>query len=201
MLPRAFLCLLLGVASAAAAIDFTPVVSELTSEGFTYRTVTLKQDRAPVTFVAPLGWTVRGNTAALQMTPPKTEFAEASIQAAPLTSPVFDEPVVAALERNALANVPPTSQGAKVESKRENAVVFGHRLSYEIVISYATLGETFHRSFVFVNLDDTRLVFRLSAKKADFEKVYDAFRRSITSWQFLPGKSSSAKAPVNAALQ
>lgn len=201
MLSRTFLCLLLSVASAAAAIDFTPVVSELTSEGFTYRTVTLKQDGAPVTFVAPLGWTVRGNTDALQLTPSKTDFAEGAIRAAPLTSPAFDGPVVAALEQNALASAPPTSQGAKVESKRENPVVFGHRLSYEIVISYAILGETFQRSFVLVNLDDMQLVFRLSAKKAGFEKLNDAFRRSITSWQFLPRKGSSAEAPVNTALQ
>jgi hypothetical protein len=200
MFARTLLCLLLGVASAAAAVDFTPHVTEETSEGFTYRHVTVKVGDGTATFIAPLNWTIRGSKDAVEMAS-KADFTDATVQALPLTSATFEEPVVTRLLKTALASAPPTSQDVKLVSQRENPVVFGPRLSYEVVISYTTLGDTFYRSFVFVNLEDTQLVFRVSARKANFEKVNDAFRRSITSWQFLPGKGSSAEAPVNAALQ
>jgi hypothetical protein len=181
--------------TANAAIDFTPVVEEYTSQGFVYRKVTLKGEKGVIRFVSPLGWNVRGTKDLLQLYPPNQSFAEATMSARTVDGPAsFDSAMIEALEQQVLGTAPPNSQAARIVKHELNPVPMGANSSLEIVISYDTLGRTFQKSVIIVQNADQQLVFRLSAPKEDFDTLNQAFRRSIGSWQSIEPAASVATA-------
>jgi hypothetical protein len=124
--------------------------------------------------------------------PPNKNFAEGTITANPLAGPKpFDELTVKALEQRVLSEAPPGSQAVQVVRREENPVSMGPNPSLEIVISYATLGHTFHRSVIFVHTADTQLAFRFTSTKEDFTVLNESFRRSVASWQWIDGAAAS----------
>ncbi len=185
-----FLLLAVALRSATAAIDFTPLVKEYTRQGMVYRQVTLKDDKADITFVPPQGWTVRGVSARLQLSPPHSNLAEATVEAASLPGPQpFDEKTTKVIEQQVVDSAPPGSQAVQVLKREQNPVLMNQNLSFEVVISYQVLGRTFCRSVLFVRTPDTELVFRFSAPKPDFDALNNDFRLSITSWQWIEAKA------------
>jgi len=133
----------------------------------------------------PRLWSCRGDALRLGFTPPDQSLAEGIVQAAPAKGgQLFDEPAVKTLEAQVLGTLPAGSQGAIVISKVENPVILYQNLSYEFVVSYQTLGQSFQRSVIFVNCPDKQLIFTFSAPKPVFDNLNKAFRRSIYSWQW-----------------
>ena len=179
--------------TANAAIDFTPVVEEYTSQGFVYRKVTLRGERGVIRFVPPLGWNVRGTKELLQLYPPNQTLAEATMSARTVSAPIsFDAAMIETLEQQALGTAPPTSQAARVVKHELNPIPMGANPSLEIIISYSALGRIFQKSVIIVQVGDQQLVFRLSAPKEHFDALDQAFRRSIGSWQWIEPAASSA---------
>lgn len=180
------LTLLLGtIYSARAVIDFTPVVEEYTSQGFVYRKVSFKEEKGPIKFVPPLGWNVRGSKDVVQLNPPNRNFVEATISATPLSAPApFDDARVDALKQQVLRDAPAASQSIQLVRCNLNPVPMAPYPSVEIVISYKTLGRVFEKGVIFVEADDTRLAFRLTAPREEFEGLSQDFRGSIASWQW-----------------
>ena len=72
----------------------------------------------------------------------------------------------------------------KVLSEEQNTIPLKAGANYEITASYQALGETYIRRALYINLPDTQLIFRLSARKNEFEGLYRIFRGSILSWQW-----------------
>jgi hypothetical protein len=180
------------VCSVAAEIDLTPSVREYTSQGFVYRQVKLKQDTQDIMFVLPQGWNVRGGKDRLQLQPPSDNFAEGTITANSLAAPKpFDEPTVKALEQQVLSQAPAGSQALQVVRREENPVAMGPNPSLEIVISYATLGHTFHRSVIFVHTTNAQLVFQFTSPIKEFDRFNGDFRRCMSSWQWINGPAAS----------
>jgi hypothetical protein len=187
MSPRISILLFLAftMRAASAAIDLTPTVAEYSSQGFTYRRVTLKQDAGTITFVPPDNWEVRGGKDRLQLQPPNKPLVEATITATTLPAPrPFDEATVRALEQQILAEAPPGSQ-PQVLSREENPIAMGQYLSLEVVISYHALGRIFQKSVIFVHAANTQLIFRFTAPREDFAMLNSSFRRCIGSWQWI----------------
>jgi hypothetical protein len=192
-----FLFVLLAINSASGEIDFTPEIKEYTAEGFTHRRVTLKNDKGSVTFGPPARWTIRGDKEVLRLSPPESNFVEATVQTASLPTPlVFDEAGLKALEQQVMREVPPASQSAQIVKRTQNAVIIGPHRTFEFIVSYQALGQTFHRSVIFANTPDKPLVFRLTAPKANFDSFADDFRRSVSSWNWI--EKLAAAAPVSA---
>ena len=196
-------CLFLLVLSAAlqtseAAIDLTPTRAEYTAEGVTVQQLIFQDGKRRISYEPPWKWTFRGDASRLQFMPPSQNFAEGVVQAAPpLRTPGFDEATVKALESQVMNTLPSGSQGVTLISQQKNPVILNQNLSYEFVVSYQTLGETFHRSVIFVNCPEAQLVFRFTAPKAVFESLNSAFRRSLYSWQWIEPPATAA-APVMA---
>ena len=177
--------LLVTICSGQAGIDFTPAVEEYSSQGFTYRKVTLKEEKGLIKFVLPFGWGVRGNKDMLQLNPSNQTLTEATISATPLNGPTpFDDAAIEALKQKVLRDAPPASQSVQLVSCNLNPVPMAPYQSVEIVISYMALGRTFQKGVIFVQADDTQLVFRLSAAQDEFNSLSQAFRGSIGSWQW-----------------
>ena len=177
--------------NAYAAIDFTPAVEEYSSQGFVHRKVTLKEEKGMITFVLPQAWNVRGSKNLLQLSPPNSNFVDASISATPLTGPTpFNDETVEALKQQILRSAPPASQSVGLVRSELNPVPMAPYPSVEIVVSYQALGRTFGKSVIFVQADDTQLVFSLTAPKEEFDSLSQTFRQSISSWQWRQPKPS-----------
>lgn len=194
----AFACLLFLVLETRADIDFTPTVNRYFAHGGEYSSVSFKDDKRTITMNVPRKWNCRGDASRLQFTPPDQSFAEGIVQAAPpMRAPAFDEATVKALEAHVIATLPPESQGATVISRMENSVILNQNLSYEFVVSYQTLGQTFHRSVIFVNGPEAQLIFRFTAPQKSFANLNSTFNRSVCSWSITePGAADSG--PVTA---
>lgn len=200
MLKTFFTSVLLGLitCSARAGIDFTPSVHEYTSQGIAYRQVRLKTDTGVVTFVPPLGWEVRGTKDRLQMEPAGKNFSELTASARSLAQPLpFDGATVERLKQEVLTSTPASSAAAQIISCEQNTMMGGNP-SVEIVVSYAALGRTFQRSVLYVRTATTEMVFRFTAPKTEFAALNQAFRQSISSWQWVepktPGRGHTAVA-------
>lgn len=176
-------CLLLLVPGTRADIDFTPTMNREISYGEEHSTVSFKDDKRTITMAVPRKWNCRGDASRLQFMPPDQGFAEGVVEAAPrLRAAGFDEATLKALEAQVLGTLPSGSQAVTVISRMENSVILNQNLSYEFVVSYETLGRTFHRSVIFVNCPEALLVFRFTAPKAAFASLNSAFNRSVCSW-------------------
>jgi hypothetical protein len=185
------LLLLTTISSSNGGIDFTPAIEEYSSQGFVYRRVTLKEERGPIKFVLPQGWLVRGASGRLQLNPANGGFAEATITASPLTGPAqFNEATMEALKQQALRTAPSASNSVQLIRCEPNPVPMAPYTSVGFVTSYTALGRTFEKSMIFVQADDTQLVFSLTAPKEEFDGLYQLFRTSISSWQWRQPKTS-----------
>lgn len=187
---------------APGAIDLNPAVSEYTAEGFTFHKLLFKHDKQQIAFEPPRLWSYRFTGDALQLLPGNVERAEAAICATALASPQpLDARVIDATRQQFLHSLPAESQAVTVVAEEQNPAL-NNSPSYEITASYQALGEMFVRSTLFVNLPDTQLSFRLTARKVDFDTLYSAFRSSILSWHWInPQAAPGASAVATAASQ
>jgi hypothetical protein len=182
--------LVLGLALLAstvnAGVDLAPTPAEYTAEGITIKQLMFRDDERRVSYELPHGWNYRSEGARLVLTPgAKFERAEAVIQASRLEVPQpLDDKAVAAFKQQFLASLPPSSQMIELSSEELNPVRLDGNLSYAITASFQTLGETFVRSTVVINLPDTQLRFQITGRKADFEALNRAFRGSLSTWRW-----------------
>ena len=187
---RCFLLLLLLICFARVAeagLDFTAKRTEYVNEGIIYQQLSFKDGTRAVSLDLPSRWTPRGSAARLQLIPPDAKFAEASIEATPLETPLpaWDEQALQALRHRALSAVPPGSQSVEIVGEQQNSIVIGGTHGgFEVVVAYKTLGETFRRSIVFVNLPHAQLIFRFTAPEEDFGRLNGTFQRAVRSWQW-----------------
>ena len=183
----------------AIALDLTPAVSEYIAEGITFRQLTFQDGKRKAVYEPPRLWSYRGGGSRLQLMPPEVDRADAIIQVVESKmAPGFDEKAIATLKEQSLLSVPPGSQAAALVSEEQNPVNLDNSASYGVTISYKALGETFIRSIVFVNLAESQLTFRLTARQADFGQLQRVFRPTIFSWHWAdptPPKSASQALP------
>ena len=189
--------ILATVISAKAGIDLTPSVNDYVSEGIRYQKLIFHDDKRSVEYNPPANWTYAGSAGQLRLSPPKKSFAEATIEAMSLDKPQpLDQTLVKAVEQRLIAELPPGSQFAKVEQELENSVPVNGGPSFELIISYQAMGEKLVKSLVMANVRDTQLMFRLTARKDDFEALHRDFKASIFSLHWVEpseGHSGIAK--------
>src|SRR4051812_36937825 len=169
--------------TAGATLDLSPVAKEYASQGFTYVQLSFKHDDGRVAYNPPLKWTYKGSGTRLQLTPPNTPFAMAQIEAGPGGQPLTPE-LRESMVKQALNEVPPGSQTIELVSQGENTLLIDGRGSFEILLSYKVMGESFRRSIVYVLVGDMKLAFRVTARTADFDAIGTAFHASLGSWRW-----------------
>jgi hypothetical protein len=183
--------------SARGRIDLTPSASEYTAEGITFKQLSFRDGKRRIMYELPRQWGYRSDGTSLQLMPPKSGRADASIQVADLSkSQPFDEKLFAALREQSVQAAPPGALNVTLLTEEVNPVRLERGDAYAVTISYQTLGETFVRSTLYVNLSDAQLTFRLTARKAEFETFQRAFRSSILSWHWVendPGPANAQK--------
>jgi hypothetical protein len=186
--------ILATLVTAKAGIDLTPSVNDYVSEGMKYQKLIFRDDKRRVEYNPPVNWSFVGSAGQLRLTPPKKNFAEATIEAVMLEkAQPLDQMAVKALEQRAIADLPPGSQFAKVEQELENSVPVNGGPSFEIVISYQAMGEKLVKSLVLANVQNAQLIFRLTARKDDFETLHRDFKASIFSWHWVEASQSASE--------
>lgn len=179
------LLLALLVATAQASVDLTPIPGERVLAGIKFQQLIFQEKGRKITYEQPRGWKYSGGGASIKFSPPELANAEAEIDQTPLQAPQnFDEKTMKALEEQVLSSVPANSQNAALVGTEKNPVTVNRHETFEVVVAYQISGVEFQRSVLFLNLPDTQLRFRVTARKQDFEKIHKAFRGSIYSWQW-----------------
>jgi hypothetical protein len=197
MPPRSTIALLLLLLAATSngGIDLTPSPSEYVANGMKFQQLIFKDDKRRIEYEPPRGWSFDGGPNQLHLKPTQKNFAEAVIIATPLSKPqALDDNATKLLEQQLIAGLPVGSQFVKIEEEISNSVLVNGNASLEIILSYQSMGEKFWRSVLFVNLSDTQLTFRLTAKKDDFQALHREFRTSLFSWRWIDQSETSAEA-------
>jgi hypothetical protein len=186
MKSKALFLLAIFACQGHAAVDFTPTQSTREQDGIIFPQLFFKQDGQQISYEQPTGWKYRGDSSRIAFAPPNVAQAEAAIEQALLPAPQnFDDPTVKLLKQQVIDSVPKNSLHIEVASEEKNPLMPNGHETYEVVVTYQISGIEFERSILFLNLPDTQLRFCVTAHKQDFEKIHNAFRASIFSWQWL----------------
>lgn len=183
--PISFFIFVACAISAQASIDLTPVPSERVLAGIKFPKLNFREDGRLITYEPPRNWRYTGGGQRLRLTPPELAQAHGEIDQIPLREPQeFNEETLKAIRENTLAALPQGNQHPEIVSEAVNAFAVNGHGTYELTVSYEAYGEKFMTAVVYVNMPTTQLRFRTVARAADFEKVHEAFRISIFSWQW-----------------
>ena len=188
-----------AMSAANAGIDLTPSPSEYVAEGMKHQQLTFVQDKQRIEYEPPPSWAFDSSARLVKLIPPQKHFAEATIEAIPLTKPQsLDENIVKTLEQQFVAGLPPGSQFVTLVSAEQNPILLNGNRTLEVTASYQLMGEKFLKSALFINLPDTQLIFRFTARKDDFEALHQIFRTSILSWQWVENTEPTSAQTTNA---
>ena len=187
------LSLLSAAGFAQAGINLSTSVSEYVANGMKMRQLVFRDDKRNIEYEPPQDWSIDATENQLTLRP-KKNFAEAAIIVAPLQkAQPLDEDAIKVLAGQFMASLPVGSQFAKIEEQVANPVLLDGNASVEITASYQLMGEKFLRSTIFVNLPHAQLLFRLSARKDDFQALHRDFKTSILSWHWVDQTEGSAE--------
>ena len=194
----ALLSSLIAVAgTVTAGVDLTPSPVQVDDDGVKYQQLRFKsRDGGSVLFTPPQGWSFSGGGGRLVFKPPGKDFAEAVLETVPLPAPApIDEAVRNEFKEQVVATLPPGSQSIATVAETENAIMPAGNPSFEVVVSYQLMGKTFQRSALLVHTPRERLLFRVTAQKADYMSLANEFGRSAMTWLFIEAKPAEGAAP------
>lgn len=186
-------CLVVSAFGALGAIDFTPTEGARVLEGITFKQLHFHQDGHVITYEPPHGWSCNGDGSGLRLAPADVSQAQATVQQSALNAPqVFDGPTTKQLQQFVLGSLPAGAQNIALIAEEQTPVHIHGQDTYGVTLSYNLLGQDYEVNVLFANLGDTQLRFRVVARKADFDKVWRAFRGSLFSlfWQENPARPS-----------
>ena len=179
------LLFVLARSAAGSPIEFSEVVRDYMGEGILYHRLVFNEDKRQIFYQLPKGWRCAVTGKSLQLTPPNTSFAGAQIESIPLPAPQpITQAMAPALTQQVVDALPPASQHVSVVKQEQNPILLNNNPSFEVLVSYSILGDTFERGVLFVNTPTNQIVFKFTARKSEFDALYRAFRSSILTWEW-----------------
>lgn len=180
--------LLIATASLARAqIDFTPRSQPAQFEGVAVNETAFKNGDKWVHYSPPGGWEMRGEGRLLSLKPRNATFAAAEVESRPLpANTALDDDALQKLKAELEHGLPKDAQEVTWEPVEPDPVLLNQHETRRLTVSYHAIAQRFTVSVIVCNFADQQIRFRLEARTDDFEKLYDAFRRSLYTWQGLP---------------
>jgi hypothetical protein len=168
-------------------IDFTPVPYEVQLEGIKSTQPGFRDGTAMVTFSPPEGWRVDGAGAVLQMQPTEASAALARVETRPLPELTIGSPEwLKAVQSSLSAVLPKEAQELTwLPETEQNPVVFNQHDTLRLEATYTVLGQSFRATVLVCHLEKQQLLMMLTSRDRDFPKLYEAWRRSLFTWQGL----------------
>lgn len=167
-----------------AELQLTPAISEYQLDGVKFKQLAFPNGDKRATYQPPPGWNWAGSANQLTLHPVGKSQAEAIISKTPLPQSVaFDDETINKLVAEVIASLPKEATAVKVVSQGKNPLVINRKETFQVVISYNLLGQTFNRSILFLNNDREQLRFQLVARPSDFKELQKTFQASLYTWQ------------------
>jgi hypothetical protein len=187
MVSRITALLLCAAAVAHAQIDFTPRTRPTQFEGVAVNEPAFRNGEGWVQYVPPGGWEMQGEGRTLTLKPRDKTFAAASIESRALpANKTLDEDLVLRLKAEIQHSLPKEAEQVTWEAVEANPVLLNRHETRRVTVSYHAFAQQFTVTMIVCNFADQQIRFRLETRADDFEKLYDAFRRSLYTWQGLP---------------
>lgn len=176
----------LTATSAQATLQLTPTISEYELDGVKFKQLAFSDGVKTAAYQPPKGWDYFGSGDRLTLRPPGKSQAEATIRRLPLPeSYAFTDENVRKLLEEATASVPKDSSSVSIVSQEKSPLRISGKETFQVIVSYNLLGQTFNRSILFLNRDGDQLQFQLTSLNADFRVLQAAFQSSLYSWHNL----------------
>lgn len=182
----AALFLALSVA-AQARIEFTPTPYFVQFEGIRVQQPGFRDGDTTVTFEPPAGWTIDGSGPVLNLVPKDFALAMARVETRRLgTGPVDSEENLKFARDYFAQMLPRGASGLTWQPEVErNPVLLNKHDTVRIEGAYAASNQGFRATVILCNLAEQQLIFVVSGRDRDFPKLYEAWRRSLFTWQGL----------------
>jgi hypothetical protein len=172
--------------SVRAELQLIPALADYQVEGVKFNRLAFQDGNKNSTYEPPLGWDYSGSGNCLTLRPPGKSQTEATISRLPLPEPyAFTDENLKKLLTEATASVPKNSSTVSVVLQAKNPIRISGKDTFEVIVSYNLLGQTFERSILFLNRDRDQLRFQLTAPNADFKQLQATFQSSLCSWRNL----------------
>lgn len=183
MVSRVIVALCLGVVTAQAGINFTPQQQSTSLEGRPVSQTAFQNGSGKVIYNPPPGWTMQGSGSRLVLSP-HPSLSEALVEARPLPpNSDLDGATMEAIKKEMLSSLPKESEKIEWEPVEVNPVLFNQHESRRLTLSYSLFAQRLKLTVLYCNFAEEQIRFRLGCRDNDFGKLYDAFRRSMYTWQ------------------
>lgn len=170
------------VLPARATIDFTATTGDRELEGIHFPQLIFHQNEHQITYEKPRDWNFSSDSGGMRLAPPDVAQAQVVVLQTPLTTPqVLDDATTKQLQQFVLSSAPSGAQNVVLIGEEKNPLQIHGQPTYAVTIGYNYFGQDFEACVLFVNLGDTQVRFRTTARKVDFDKVHRAFRGSLFS--------------------
>ena len=181
-----FLTLRLAMA-AGNLVKFSAALQDFEGEGITYHRLVFNDGKRVVYYQPPRGWKCNASDNLLTLTPADRTFTEAKILSVAVDSPVaLDDRAADAFKQQVLASLPDGSRNAAVVKQEQNGMMLNNNPMLEVIVSYDVYGQSFRRTVFLLNTPTNQIRFQFTARKADFDALYNMFRASVVTWEWQP---------------
>jgi hypothetical protein len=179
---------LLGLATvrACAQVDFTPKESFYLAEATKVVCVAFRNGSSEVSYTQPHAWILSGGGSKLTLTPPEDGQAQATM-GTDTTSPrlpATEENLKAYAER-AVKQLPREASKVKVAESVISSLRLSKREMVEVTLTYALYGQQFTSNTLYLPHEHEIVIFHLTARTGDYQRLQRSFRASLYSLQGL----------------
>jgi hypothetical protein len=183
----ALICVLSQPERALSALDFSPQLEAFNMEGIKMSQLVFSNGtKEKAMYQPPVGWKYAGDQNSLDLTPEDVTQARATITKWPATTPVsFGPEGRKQLVQQFISMLPEGNQEVKVESEELNPLKINGKQTYLVELTYTNYGARFSSYSLLLDRRPEAICFRLTCRAGDYEKLREAFRRSLYSWQNL----------------
>ncbi len=173
--------------AAEAGLDFSPQVESYQLEGIKMSQLAFSNgDNPKATYQPPRDWKYSGGSDRLDLQPLGLTQTRASLMKWPSPPAIsFDPDGLKILTEKIVRLLPEGSEEVKILAEEQNPLQIDGKQTYLVEVSYTFYGERFCAYSLLLDRKPEPLCFRLSSREADYQKLREAFHRSLFTWQNL----------------
>lgn len=173
--------------AAEAELNLSPRLDPYDQEGIKMSQLAFETGATlKATYQPPADWKYAGNKDSLDLLPGNAEQAKATVTKWPPSPEIsLEAEGRKALTDRLAALIPEGSEQVKVQSEALNPLQVDGKQTYLVELSYIYYGTKFACYSLLLDRKPEPLCFRLICREADYEKLKEAFQRSLYTWQNL----------------
>lgn len=182
----AFGLLLAFSLQASAQLDLSPVKHFSELEGRRTENTAFRNGSGLVTWDPPGGWRITGGSTRISLIPPNAVQAEARVEiTGPPGNDTFDAEFSKKFRGEVANTLAPEVTAIEWADDEASPLLINRHPTYKVTVSFTLGAQRFTTAVWLCNFANQQVRFRMTARTADFEKLHEAFRESLYTWQGL----------------